>query len=420
MRGFPSISSFSRLVRVVSAVVLAMLPLTLHPAASAAPADDREEVRALWVQGSSLGTPDAITAMVRSARSSGFNTLLVQVRGRGDAYYLSRLEPRAAALLGQPADFDPLEDVISEARKANLRVHAWINVNLISNAGTLPIARDHLVYAHPEWLMVPRALAAELAGVDQRSPEYVGRLARFARAQPAEIEGLYVSPLQQASADHVVAVVGDLVSRYAVDGVHLDYVRFPNDEFDCSRQALALFRADLAPRLTDRERRQYDGLAAANPLAYVDAFPERWRDFRTSRLTAMIMRVRTAIKTRRPDVVLSVAITPDPREASTRRLQDWRTWVENKLVDVVCPMAYTTDPGAFRSQIETVRQLAGLQPVWAGIGAYRLSPSETIENILAARRLGAQGVILFSYDSLTRASSVVDYLSDVGRAAFNH
>jgi uncharacterized lipoprotein YddW (UPF0748 family) len=411
--------SLRRILRVALPVVLALLPLALRPAAGAQPTDAQEETRALWVQGSSLTTPDGIAAMVRSARASGFNTLLVQARSRGDAYFASRLEPRAAALLNQPASFDPLETVISEARKANLRVHAWINVNLISNTGTLPIAREHLVYAHPEWLMVPRALAAELAGVDQRSPEYLGRLARFVRSQPTEVEGLYASPLQQASVDHIVAVVADLVSRYAVDGVHLDYVRFPNDEFDCSRQALALFRADLAPRLTDRERRQYDARATANPLVYVDAFPERWRDFRTSRLTAMVMRLKTAIKTRRPEVVLSAAVTPDPREASTRRLQDWRTWVENRLVDVICPMAYTTDPAVFRSQIETVRQLAGLQPVWAGIGAYRLSSSETIENILAARRLGAQGVILFSYDSLTRASNAVDYLSDVGRAAFN-
>lgn len=398
--------------------MLALLPLALCPAISAA-ADGQEEVRALWVQGSSLTTPNAIAAMVRSARASGFNTLLVQARGRGDAYFVSRLEPRAAALMNEPASFDPLEVVISEARKANLRVHAWVNVNLISNAGTLPIARDHLVYAHPEWLMVPRALAVELAGIDQRSPEYIGRLARFVRSQPAEIEGLYASPLQQASADHTVAVVADLVSRYALDGVHLDYVRFPNDEFDYSRQALAFFRADLVPRLTDRERRQYDARAVSDPLVYVDTFPERWRNFRTSRLTAMIMRIRTAIKTLRPDVVLSAAVTPDPREASAKRLQDWRTWIENGLLDVVCPMAYTTDPGVFRSQIETVRQSAGLRPVWAGIGAYRLSSSETIENILAARRLGAQGVILFSYDSLTRESSVADYLSDVGRAAFN-
>ena len=57
-------------------------------------------------------------AMVQSAASSGFNTLLVQVRGRGDAYYASRIEPRAEALAGQPQSFDPLATTIAAAHEA--------------------------------------------------------------------------------------------------------------------------------------------------------------------------------------------------------------------------------------------------------------------------------------------------------------
>jgi hypothetical protein len=57
--------------------------------------------------------------------------------------------------------------------------------------------------------------------------------------------------------------------------------------------------------------------------------------------------------------------------------------------------------------------------VWAGIGAYRLSPAETLDNIQTARRLGATGVILFSYDSLVDPRQAIpDYLSIIGRGAF--
>jgi hypothetical protein len=55
--------------------------------------------------------------------------------------------------------------------------------------------------------------------------------------------------------------------------------------------------------------------------------------------------------------------------------------------------------------------------VWAGIGAYRLSPAQTVENIETARRLGASGIVLFSYDSLVPRG--LDYLASVGRAAFS-
>src|SRR6478735_11752811 len=66
------------------------------------------ETRALWVQRGSLATPQSIAALVKSAREHGFNTLLVQVRGRGDSYFAGGIEPRPTELLRQPDDFDPL------------------------------------------------------------------------------------------------------------------------------------------------------------------------------------------------------------------------------------------------------------------------------------------------------------------------
>ena len=76
-----------------------------------------------------------------------------------------------AALAAQPA-FDPLATTIAKAHEAGLQVHAWINVNLVASAAELPAAREHVIYRHPEWLMVPRALADELSTVDPHSPGY--------------------------------------------------------------------------------------------------------------------------------------------------------------------------------------------------------------------------------------------------------
>ena len=89
------------------------------------------------------------------------------------------------------------------------------------------------------------------------------------------------------------------------------------------------------------------------------------------------------------------------------------------LIDAICPMAYTTEAARFAELIAGVRGVAGTRAVWAGIGSYRLSPRETIDNIQTARRLGATGVILFSYDSLINPRQASpDYLSLVGRGAF--
>jgi uncharacterized lipoprotein YddW (UPF0748 family) len=403
----------------IAAVVLVLSAPGVPSTPSAAEPDAPAEVRALWVLRTSLGSPDNIAALVRSARAHGFNTLLVQVRGRGDAYFNHGIEPRAADLLHQPADFDPLETVLTAAHAAGLRVHAWVNVNLVSSAVDLPLAREHLVYRHPDWLMVPREIAQDVAKVPADSPAYIGKLARWTRAQTGELEGLYASPIVPAAADYLQGIVRDLARRYPLDGVHFDYARYPNARFDYSRLALSEFRASVRPRLAEALRRQFDAREKVDLFAYVDALPDDWRRFRVGRMTTLMRRLRTAVKSERPDALVTVATKPDLREAYDDRLQDWGTWLQEGIVDVVCPMAYTPDAARFAEQIASARSAANGRAIWAGIGAYRLSPSQTVDNIQTARRLGAAGVILFSYDSLADPRLVApDYLAQVARAAF--
>jgi uncharacterized lipoprotein YddW (UPF0748 family) len=376
-----------------------------------------EQTRALWVTRTTLASPESIRQMVAAAQAGGFNTLLVQVRGRGDAYYASTIEPRAPELAGKPS-FDPLATVITDAHAAGLQVHAWVAVNLVSSSVSLPASRDHVIYRAPEWLMVPRELAAEMKKINLRSPAYIGRLARWTRAHASIVEGLYTSPLHPAAQDHAAAVIGEIAAKYAVDGIHLDYVRFPNEDFDYSASAMEQFKTAIAPELSDRERRDAAAREALDPAAYANLFPERWNDFRRSRLTSLVIKIRTAVKNARPGVMVSAAVIPDAQLAFTSRLQDWRGWIDQSLLDVICPMAYTTEPDTFQKQIAAARAYAGSRPVWAGIGAYQLSPTQTLAHIAAANKLGVAGIILFSYESLAAPPNGADSVSELGRAAF--
>lgn len=377
-----------------------------------------EEVRGLWVVRTSLASPASVQRLVESAASAGFNTLMVQVRGRGDAYYTGGLEPRAESLTQAGADYDPLALILREARARGLRVHVWLGINLVSSAHDLPADPSHVVNRSPEWLMVPRPLAQELSLAAPRSPGYVGRLARWTRARSDEVEGLYLSPLVPRAAAHTVAVAADIASRYAVDGVHLDYVRFPGPEFDYGRVALDEFRMTVLPRLDAEQRRTLEARRRDDALAYADMFPQGWADFRRSRLTALVMRLAAAVRVARPGAHVSAAVVPDAEHAARTRFQDWRRWLDADLLDAVCPMAYTPDDALFASQIADAAGSPGTAAVWAGIGAFRLSPEQTVSRIAAARRAGAGGVVLFSYDTLVEAGRPATYLADVGRSAF--
>ncbi len=356
------------------------------------------EVRALWVERTALTSPEKIAEMVRTAHDGGFNTLLVQVRALGEAYYTSAIDPRAAALADQPAAFDPLATTIAAAHDAGLRVHAWINVNYVGSATTLPKSPRHVAVRHPEWLMVPGALASSLKHVDPRSPRYVDAIARWTRPTNT-VEGLYLSPATDAAQAYLEQVVTEIATKYPVDGVHLDYLRFPSDAFDYSATALAAFRAAHVAGLT-AERQRLDARAIKDPAAWTTFLPEGWTKFRRDRITALATRLVTAVRRVRPDAVVSAAVGKSADEAVTYRFQDWQAWASARLFDALCPMIYTPDAREFSDLLAKARGSAGTTALWVGVGAYRLPVDATADRLRTARRMGTAGFVVFSYDNL--------------------
>ena len=412
MRHLPAVSRAA----LAAALTLIIAAASGVPRSEARTAPAVTEVRGMWVLRTSLVSPAAIATLVDTAAASGINALFVQVRGRGDAYYDSAIEPRGALLSSQPASFDPLALVIRLARPRGIAVHAWVNVNLVSDTIGLPASPDHVIRSHPDWLMLPRALAARPAP-DPGSPSFLPALTRWTRANLARVEGLYVSPIPLAARAHAVAVARDLARRYALDGLHLDYVRYPTEDFDYSRAALAEFRASLAAELPAADLAALDARARTSPLVFADRFPERWFEFRRARVTWLVDGMASAARAERPGILISAAVLPDAGAALARKLQDWPSWASRGIVDALCPMAYAEDRAGFRAQLDAVHRDAGSAAVWTGIGAYRLTARETAHRVREARRAGAAGVLLFSYDSVT--SRPGRYLTDVGREVFS-
>jgi uncharacterized lipoprotein YddW (UPF0748 family) len=410
-------------MKIISRTIVLSLFCCVCALVHAQTAKPEDEVRALWVVRTTLTSPDKIQQLVNAAADNGFNTLIVQVRGRGDAYYNSRVEPRAAELKDQPASFDPLALTITEAHRRGLKVHAWINTNLLANLDTLPTDSKHVYNRHPEWLAVPKPVAAELFNVKPRDPVYRQKIVEWSKANRAELEGVYTGPANPKVKQHLYNIWMDVLKRYPVDGLHFDYVRFASPDFDYSRTSLTSFEKWLNPQLGNSERRQLKQALKSNPLAAAETFPSKFADFQRAQVTALVERIYRAVKKRRPEVLVSAAVFANDENAYTRRFQDWRKWLQMGILDVACPMAYTTDTEVFRKQIEvaTSTAQAAKRRVWAGIGAYRITSDSAVEKINAARALNTQGFILFSYDFTARPSGLNPdgaYLERVRKAAF--
>ncbi len=379
-------------------------------------ASRRAEVRALWVVRHTLTSPQSIDQLIREAHENGYTDLIVQVRGRGDAYYRSTYDPRAAVLGGQPPDFDPLDLVIKAAHPVGLRVHAWINLFLVADLTSLPSSPRHLVHRHPEWLMVPRGMAKEQPQLSPQSPNFAEQLLAYSRRNREDLEGLFAAPAHPGLREWVVRLALELVRRYEVDGLHLDYVRYPNPAYDFSRASLDQFREEMEARLPEDDREFLASESLVDPLFYPNNFPEQYGAFQRRQVDLLVERLHKELKRVRPDLLLSAAVFADPQQASRVRFQDWPNWARRGWLDVLCPMAYTPKTERFQALLEGVRKVAAGRPVWMGIGAYRQGVEQAREKIAAARAAGVEGFVLFSYDSsvaFTSHNPAGDYLEQL-------
>jgi uncharacterized lipoprotein YddW (UPF0748 family) len=293
---------------------LVVLMVTFGAMATASPASAGAGVRVVPL--AALASREAFDTILTSATASGEQSLLVPV-----------------PLFDEPPAM--LAEMVSTARARGLRVVAAVDVTRVAGANEWPASRDNVIYTHPEWLMVPRDLALDLARLDVRSPDYAGRLARWARANANKATGLYLSPVHTDAAAFVAGAVRRLVERIPFDGVQFDTARYPSGDFDYSRLSLDELRRQIRPGLSPDERRRLDGIEALDPLAYVNEFPDVWRRFRQTQLTALVVRARTAVKSVRPDAIVSAVVGSDPLAALSDYLQDWPTWLDNRFIDAV-------------------------------------------------------------------------------------
>jgi uncharacterized lipoprotein YddW (UPF0748 family) len=318
----------------------------------AAAAQGEDGPRAVWVTRFEYSSEGDVRAILANSAALGFDTVLFQVRGQADAYYRSSLEPWAERLGGRDPGFDPLEVACREARRLGIALHAWINVMPVWRGRVPPANRSHLFYRRPDWIVV----------------------GRDGRRQPLNDHYVCLNPCLPEVRRHLAAVAREIVERYPVDGLHLDYIRFIEGDWSYDARTIALF----------------GGRPEARPAA--------WEDFRRKAVTETVREIGEAVRAVRPEALVSAAVFPTA-QARRRVYQDAEGWVRDGRVDCVFPMIYEDDDAAFRESVaegEVLFRRGGRTVSIPGIGAYR---HRTAAQTLRQMRMCRQGFAVFSYSS---------------------
>ncbi|MBN2497138.1 MAG: family 10 glycosylhydrolase [Deltaproteobacteria bacterium] len=337
-----------------------------------------QEARGVWVTRWNYSSAADVASVIDRLASGGFNQIYFQIRGTADAYYDSAVEPWAERLsgqLGRDPGWDPLQTAIEEAHAAGIELHAWMNTYPAwSCAAGLPASEGvpHPLELHPEWV-----------AADSNGTSMLGHCG----------DGyVFFSPGVPEVRAHVVAVVEDLAGRYAIDGVHLDYLRYPGIGYSHDATSEARYAEALAER---------PGLS--------------WADWQREQVHALVADVYAAMRAQRPAAVLSAAIWfihenvwgwSAVSQGYAEYYQDARAWTAAGDIDALVPMIYfplTDPPGERLDFAAMLADHVDHNPdrfVYAGIHGDYDTFDEIAAEVEATRQLGGKGFVIFAYTYL--------------------
>ncbi len=337
------------------------------------------EVRGLWVVRNSVVNLGQAERLVRFADSLGCNVLFVQARGRGDAWYRSELSPGPDEYPDIPMVFDPLTALIPLAHARGIEVHAWLNLCLTWSERQPPSRPDHVLRAHPDWFMV------SMSGISMSN-------CPFDSVSTGTVEGRYLSPGLASVREYLARVAREIAERYPIDGVHLDYVRYPGWGYDFHPRV----RSEFTRRYGLDPRAAVTGEGKADPRLTVLG---KWVEFRAGKMDALVREVALAVRRVDSRLRVSAAVKADPEDAYYLHGQDWPGWLRDGAVDFVVTMNFVAQNGKFRDILHSSLRKVDRGKVIAGIGVWQLTPEQALEQVECARKSGLPGYCLFSYSA---------------------
>lgn len=330
------------------------------------PADG--QIRSIWVTRWDYRSASDIAKVMDNCQRAGFNTVLFQVRGNGTVFYPSRIEPWSEAYDWKSPGYDPLAVAVTEAHRRGMQLHAWVNV-IPGWRGKEPPSNPRQLYAsRPNWFWHDAAGRREPMGWYQN-----------------------LNPCLPEVRQHLTAVMHEIVSRYPVDGLHMDYLRYPNEWHSGYGEGGAVPDYPRDPR-TLALFRQATGRTP-------DQAPALWTKWRADQLTLLVQEIRMMVNQTRPGTWLSSAVKAVPEEGFHQHFQDSRRWVEAGLLDAVYPMNYARDASTYNRSLAAWQGTTNRVPVIVGVMFDKRDERTVAEQVAQAKR-STSHFAAFAYNSL--------------------
>lgn len=322
------------------------------------------ETRGIWIRPKEK-TREQVRDNLLKVKSARFNTVYLEAWWNGRTIYPTHVPDAAQNPIYN--GFDVLQAYIEEGKSLGLDIHAWVE-NFRGGDETPGPA----LAAHPDWgIMSRQGHAYEIA---DNAKKY------------------YFNPALPAVRDHLSAIYNELITKYEIAGLHLDFTRYPH-----SRDYSNDFGYDPYTKGLFQQKYGADPLA----LKQGDALWDTWLRFRTEMINSWVDRVVAEARAAKPQLFLSAAVWPNYDTAPALFAQEAKTWAAHNAIDQFVHMSYVRDASLLVGDLNKSLDIAGGKAfVASGIGAYmNLQPTMIAEQIREVNRAGGNGTSMFEFEA---------------------
>ncbi len=341
------------------------------------------EIRAVWLDRGTIvaaRSEQGLAAVFDRLAAAGINTVFFETLNAGYPIYPSQIAPQQNPLT---VGWDPLQSAVKLSHERGMELHAWIWVfatgnkrhnTLIGQPSSYP---GPVLSAHPDW-----------ANIDNKG-----------RRQNPNDGKFYLDPANKEARSYLLRIVDEIASRYKVDGLQLDYIRYPFQDDN----------AGFTYGYGVAARQQFQQLTGTDPVKFSPSDGNLWRqwvEFKTNQINTFVGEVSQLLRRNYPRTILSVAVFPHPPSQRIYKIQqNWEVWARQGIVDLIVPMTYALDTNRLQRITEPLakEQMLGSALIAPSVKLLTLPEVVAIDQIQALRDLPTGGYAIFAVESINSA-----------------
>ena len=347
------------------------------------------ELKGVWVRPTEKSEAE-IERTLNEMAQLGINTIFLETYFHGKTIFPSEVM-KSYGFEGQNKifrGFDPLSCWVRGAHKRNMTLHVWFESFYIGNK--LPQEDAYNILAvRPTW--------GNRNKENNASNEPVAHI--------SEHRGYFIDPANPEVVDFLTKLILEICARYNIDGVNLDYVRYP-----VSAKATSSNYAASNWGYTPYAREEFKKIYGIDPveISADSAMWNKWDIYRQDRITKYVANIKDVLKDR--GVVLSAVIFPDYKTSLETKQQNWQRWSSYNYVDALTPLILTADYNLADNMLDELRRKTSSRTkIYPGlfVGFMEGESEDLLKQIHIIRNRNLEGVVLFDWAHMDKKYSDV-------------